>query len=273
MAFAMRKMCYRCYWPEPLCWCGSITPMPTRTKFVILMHPYEFKRIKANTGRLTHLCLADSELHIGIEFDGHEAVQALINDPKNYPVLLYPGKDALDLSKAGSREGGSAVAKAMADKAGSAEGSDSGSALQALRSQLESRRLVVFLLDATWRLVRPMLRLSPSLQRLPRIMFSNAAPSRYVIKRQPEPGCLSTLEATHELLLALDRSGLDRYAMPEQLLAVFQRMQDIQIKHTAENKRRGISRYDRRARPEGQPPVPRTPSKRRRIFPKTDLKA
>jgi DTW domain-containing protein YfiP len=113
-----------------------------------------------------------------------------------------------------------------------------------------------------------MLRLSPSLQRLPRIMFSNAAPSRYVIKRQPEPGCLSTLEATHELLLALDRSGLDRYAMPEQLLAVFQRMQDIQIKHTAENKRLGISRYDRRARPEGQPPAPRAASKRRRIFPK-----
>lgn len=242
----MRKMCYRCYWPEPLCWCGSITPMATRTKFVILMHPYEFKRIKANTGRLTHLCLADSEVHIGIEFDGHEAVQALINDPKNYPVLLYPGKDALDLSKVD-----------LSDPQ-----------LSALNSQLAQRRLVVFLLDATWRLVRPMLRLSPSLQRLPKIMFSNAAPSRYVIKRQPEPGCLSTLEATHELLLALDRSGLDRYTMPEQLLSVFQRMQDIQIKHTAENKRLGISRYDRRARPAGQPAVPRVPSKRRRIFPK-----
>jgi len=244
---AMRKMCYKCYWPEPLCWCGSITPMPSRTKFVILMHPYEFKRIKANTGRLTHLCLADSEVHIGIEFDGHEDVQALINDPKNYPVLLYPGRDALDLSKLQKDD----------------------PQLSTLNAQLESRRLVVFLLDATWRLVRPMLRLSPSLQRLPKIMFSNAAPSRYVIKRQPEPGCLSTLEATHELLLALDRSGLDRYAMPEQLLAVFQRMQDIQIKHTAENKRLGISRYDRRSRPPGQAPVPRAPSKRRRIFPKT----
>lgn len=221
--------------------------MPSRTKFVILMHPYEFKRIKANTGRLTHLCLADSEVHIGIEFDGHEAVQALINDPKNYPVLLYPGRDALDLSKLQKDD----------------------PQLLTLNAQLESRRLVVFLLDATWRLVRPMLRLSPSLQRLPKIMFSNAAPSRYVIKRQPEPGCLSTLEATHELLLALDRSGLDRYAMPEQLLAVFQRMQDIQIKHTAENKRLGISRYDRRSRPPGQAPVPRAPSKRRRIFPKT----
>ncbi|HEY0864027.1 MAG TPA: tRNA-uridine aminocarboxypropyltransferase [Lacunisphaera sp.] len=242
-------MCYRCYWPEPLCWCGSITPMATRTKFVILMHPYEFKRIKANTGRLTHLCLADSEVHIGIEFDGHEAVQALINDPKNYPVLLYPGKDALDLSKVD-----------LSDPQ-----------LSALNSQLAQRRLVVFLLDATWRLVRPMLRLSPSLQRLPKIMFSNAAPSRYVIKRQPEPGCLSTLEATHELLLALDRSGLDRYTLPEQLLSVFQRMQDIQIRHTAENRRLGISRYNRPVRSESKPPVPRAAPKRRRIFPKAPL--
>jgi DTW domain-containing protein YfiP len=218
--------------------------MPTRTKFVILMHPYEFKRIKANTGRLTHLCLADSEVHIGIEFDEHEAVQALINDPKNYPVLLYPGRDALDLSAAKEPQ------------------------VSGFRSQLSGRRLVVFLLDATWRLVRPMLRLSPSLQRLPKIMFSNAAPSRYVIKRQPEPGCLSTLEAVHELLLALDRSGLDRYALPEQLLDVFRRMQEIQITRTAENRRRGVSRHARRVLPESAVPVPRAAPKRRRIFPK-----
>lgn len=211
--------------------------MPTRTKFVILMHPYEFKRIKANTGRLTHLCLADSEIHLGIGFDNHAAVQALINDPRNYPVLLYPGREARDLSKG---------ELAPADFAG--------------------RRLVVFLLDATWRLVRPMLRTSLSLQRLPKIMFSNAAPSRYVIKRQPEPGCLSTLEAVHELLVALDRTGLDHYVLPAQLLGLFQRMQDIQINRTAENRRLGIGRHARRD-PAGNPtPAPRPLSKRRRIF-------
>jgi DTW domain-containing protein YfiP len=219
--------------------------MATRTKFVILMHPHEFKRIKANTGRLTHLCLADSEIHIGESFEHHEAVQALINDPKNYPVLLYPGREALDLSKIDLRD----------------------PQLSTLNSQLESRRLVVFLLDATWRLVRPMLRLSPNLQRLPRIMFSNAAPSRYVIKRQPEPGCLSTLEATHELLLALDRSGLDRYAMPEQLLAVFQRMQDIQITRTAENRRLGIQRHAPKPPRTTPRPVVQPGQRRKRIFP------
>ena len=228
--------------------------MPTRAKFVILMHPYEFKRVRANTGRLTHLCLAGSEIHMGLSFDDNPAVQALINDPKNYPVLLYPSKDAIDLSKAGSMEPGA-----------TSRANPSGSALQALHTQLESRRLVVFLLDATWRLVRPMLRLSPSLQRLPKIMFSNAAPSRYVIKRQPEPGCLSTLEATHELLLALDRSGLDDYALPEQLLGLFQRMQEVQIRRTAENKDQGIRR--RTFRDPSMPRPARPLPKRRRIFP------
>ena len=54
-------------------------------------------------------------------------------------------------------------------------------------------------------------------------------PSRYVIKQQPQAGCLSTLEAVHELLLLLDRFGLDHYPQPEQLLGIFQRMQDFQI--------------------------------------------
>ncbi|MSU66427.1 MAG: DTW domain-containing protein [Opitutus sp.] len=235
-----RAMCYRCFWPQPLCWCGSITPIRTRTKFVFLMHPYEFKRVKANTGRLTHLCLADSELHVGIGFDEHEAVQALINDPRNFPVLLYPTREARDLSKG-----------------------------ELPAADLAGRRLVVFLLDATWRLVRPMWRTSLTLQRLPRIMFSNAAPSRYVIKQQPEAGCLSTLEATHELLVALDRSGLDHYAQPEQLLGLFQRMQEVQLRCAAENARQGVRRHVRRASGGRLPFAPPAPAKRRRIFPLT----
>ncbi|HYD83070.1 MAG TPA: tRNA-uridine aminocarboxypropyltransferase [Opitutus sp.] len=239
-----RPMCYRCFWPKAQCWCASITPMPTRTKFVFLMHPYEFKRVKAATGRLTHLCLAESAIHVGIGFDQHEAVQALINDPENYPVLLYPTRDARDLSK------------------GELHAAD-----------FEGRRLVVFLLDATWRLVRRMWRESATLQRLPRIMFSNAAPSRYVIKQQPEPGCLSTLEATHELLLALERSGLDRYPLPEQLLGLFQRMQDFQLACAAETARLGIRRHALRTATE-RPRSPRPISaKRRRIFAPTSENA
>jgi DTW domain-containing protein YfiP len=174
---------------------------------------------------------------MGIGFDENEAVQALINDPQNFPVLLYPTRDARDLSK------------------GELHATD-----------FAGRRLVVILLDATWRLVRHIWRASPSLHALPRIMFSNAAPSRYVIKRQPERGCLSTLEATHELLLALDRSGLDRYPLPEQLLELFQRMQDVQLRCIAETARTGARRDAPRRPSEGQTPSNSVLARRRRIF-------
>ena len=136
--------------------------MPTRTRFVILMHPKEFKQEKAGTGRLTHLCLSQSEIHMGIDFDSHEEVQALINNPRNQPMLVYPSLGARNLSKGDLQ-----------------------------KNDLGDRQLVVFLLDATWALAKKMLRLSPSLQRLPRLMFTPSAPSRFVIKQQPVEGCLS----------------------------------------------------------------------------------
>jgi len=195
-----RETCYRCFWPKAHCWCASIAPMSTRTRFVLLLHPKEWKREKAATGRLTHLCLADSDLHMALECDAHPAVQAILRDPASYPVLLYPDEGARNLSRG---------------------------ALTA--DDLAGRRLVVFVLDATWGRARKMLKLSPRLQQLPRVVFTATAPSRYVIKRQPQEGCLSTLEAVHETMLALAHCGLDHYERPDQLLAVFDRMQQFHL--------------------------------------------
>jgi len=245
----MRVTCYRCFWPQPLCWCGSITPMPTRTRFVFLMHPKEYKYEKAATGRLTHLCLQNSELHMGIGFDEHEPVQALINDPANFPVLLYPGREAINLSDAADPR------------------------IAPFTAELTKRRLVVFLLDATWALGRKMLKLSPSLQRLPRIMFTPTAPSRYIIKQQPHEGCLSTLEATHELLLSLERSGLDGYPLPAQLIALFHRMQDLQLKCAADPAMGGYRRSAYKPQSERKAPQGHSGRRRTNVFQAPDRNA
>ena len=205
-----RAMCYRCFWPKAHCWCASVVPIRTRTRFVILMHPKEFKQEKAATGRLTHLCLADSEIHMALECDAHPAVQHVLADPTALPVLLYPGEGARNLSRGDLTAG-----------------------------DLAGRRLVVFVLDATWSGARKMLKLSPGLQQLPRVVFTASQPSRYVIKRQPQAGCLSTLEAVHETLGALERCGLDRYERPEQLLDVFERMQRFHIDFARDPSRAG----------------------------------
>jgi DTW domain-containing protein YfiP len=210
------------------------------------MHPKEFKQVKAATGRLTHLCLAESELHMGIGFDDHDGVQTLIRDPANFPVLLFPGRDATNLSHTAHDQVG------------------------AFRARCEGRRLVVFLLDATWALSRKMLRLSRSLQRLPRIMFTPSAPSRYLIKQQPHPGCLSTLEATHELLLALAQAGLDQYPLPEQLVALFHRMQDLQLCFAADTERTGYRRRAYKPTAERVAPKGKSGARRTRVFQSPD---
>jgi len=176
------------------------------------MHPKEFKREKAGTGRLTHLCLPNSEIQMGMGFDDHAAVQKRLADPAYHSVLLYPGVAAHNLT-------------------------------QDPPDNLPGKPLQVLLLDATWSGARKMLRISPSLQRLPRVMFTPTAVSRYVIKQQPQPGCLSTLEAVHELLTVLKSTGLDAYPQPNQLLGLFARMQQFQMECAANPDLGGYRRH------------------------------
>lgn len=199
-----RETCYQCWRPTTCCLCPSRPPMETRTRIVLLMHPMEFRHQKCTTGRLTCLNLANSEIIPGVSFDDNARVRSLIDDPMNYPVLLYPGEGAM--SAAGDGFPGSA---------------------------LGARRLVVFLIDATWSCARKIVRKSPSLLRLPLLRIEPRTPSRFTIKRQPAPWCLSTLEATHELLLDLEAAGIDVYTDKDRLLDAFNAMQDFQIQQAA----------------------------------------
>jgi DTW domain-containing protein YfiP len=178
--------------------------METKTRIVLLMHMKEFRYQKCATGRLTCLNLVNSEIIPGVYFEDNARVRALMDDPVNYPVLLYPGTGAMDIRAEGFP--------------GAIPG---------------GRRLTVFIVDATWHSSRKIVRLSPSLQRLPRLAIRPQSPSRYTIKRQPAPWCLSTIEAVHELLLALESCGMDSYPDKGRLLSAFHDMQDFQVRQTA----------------------------------------
>ncbi len=178
--------------------------METRTRIVLLMHPMELRHQKCTTGRLTCLNLANSEIIPGVSFDDNARFRWLVDDPLNFPVLLYPGEGAMSICD-----------------------------VRVPDSAAGECRLVVFLIDATWHCSRTIARQSPSLMRLPRLTIQPSAPSRFIIKRQPAAWCLSTLEAAHELLLALEAGSLDVYPDRNRLLAAFNAMQDFQIRKTA----------------------------------------
>ena len=82
-----REICYKCYRPKTSCICEHlINPINTNTKFVILMHPKEFRKTKNGTGHMTNNSLENCELYVGIDFTNHKRVNELLDD-KTYEKL------------------------------------------------------------------------------------------------------------------------------------------------------------------------------------------
>jgi DTW domain-containing protein YfiP len=171
-----RSYCLRCRKPALTCYCADLTPVATSPRIVVLMHPLEAKH-PVGTGRLAHRMLSNSHFFVGINFSEHAGVNALLQDPKLYPLVLYPGAQSRDLSKLNVTE------------------------RQALLP--EDREPVVFLLDGTWNLAKKILTHTPALQTLPRICFTPSRESRFLLRKQPRVQCFSTLEAIHETLTLL----------------------------------------------------------------------
>ncbi len=162
--------------------CAYIQKVHTDTKFVILMHPKEFKKVKNNTGRFTHLSLPNSELFVGIDFSNHSRINEIIATHESY--VLFPSKDATDLSKEAPKN--------------------------------LKRALALFVIDATWACTKSIFKSSGNLQLLPHMSFTTSRTSQYQIKMQPQEGYLSTMESVHVVLELLAKHGMERIE-PQQL--------------------------------------------------------
>jgi DTW domain-containing protein YfiP len=196
----MRPTCYTCRKPQVSCYCKELHPVSSRPRIVILMHPLE-ARHPVGTGRLAHRCLSNSRLWVGTEFDEQSELACLIRDPSLNPLLLFPGAESISL-----------------------DGLDDDRRSEILDSTRES---VVIVLDATWSIANKMLRQSPVLQAIPRVSFSPGRRSGFLVRRQPRPECLSSLEAIHRVLCLMD--GPERY---EGMLRVFESMVSRQLAFT-----------------------------------------
>ena len=95
--YGERKRCYSCFRPMSSCMCKHIHVVDTDTKFVILMHPKEFKKVKNNTGYFTHRSLSNSEIFMGIDFSEHRRINEIIDTHESY--ILFPSEDAINLSE------------------------------------------------------------------------------------------------------------------------------------------------------------------------------
>lgn len=205
---SFRQICINCFRPSTFCYCPIGAKIDTRITFAILIHPIEVKR-RIATGRMAHLCLANSLLIKGEDFSDDERVNSLINDPQNHCLMLYPGNNAIDLSDPNAP---SLDERVFPDR----------------------KKTVLFVIDGTWRTARKTVRLSQNLRKLPTICFTPKSPSRFRVRRQPAPGCYSTIEAIHHILdLLWEPQNEDSRVPPHDLLlATFDRMVAQQLKFT-----------------------------------------
>ncbi len=184
------------------CICKHIRPLQTKTRFVILMHPKEYKKERKGTGYMTNLQLENSEIIVGVDFTHNKRVNELLAKENSSSFLLYPGKDNFNLSVRKSAE---------------------------IRAVLGTNPHI-FILDGTWPCARKILKLSKNLQSLRRVSFDNTIKSKFIIKQQPEPLCLSTIESVYTVLNLLKKGDLE-HCETKDFLIPFEKMIAHQLEY------------------------------------------
>lgn len=197
-----RKNCYKCMRPSSTCICKHINPVLTKTRFIILMHPKEYKKEKNGTGHMTALQLENSEIIVGVDFTNNSRVKEILTKENSSSFLLYPGKDNFNLSVRESSE----LNPFMGDNP------------------------YIFILDGTWPCARKMLKLSKNLQQLKRVSFDNEIKSKFIFKQQPEPLCLSTIESVYTVINLLKEGALEQCDTKDFLLP-FEKMIEYQVEY------------------------------------------
>jgi DTW domain-containing protein YfiP len=186
--------------PSSSCICKHTNPIHTKTRFIILMHPKEYKKEKNGTGHMTKLQLENSEIIVGVDFTNNTRVNEILITEKSRSFLLYPGKDNFNLSIRKSSE----------------------------MIPFMGNNPSIFILDGTWPCARKMLKLSKNLQKLKRVSFDNKLKSKFIIKQQPASLCLSTIESVYTVLNLLKEADIEQ-CETKGFLIPFEKMIEYQV--------------------------------------------
>lgn len=166
--FEPRVMCPRCERPSLVCYCAHLTSIATKTRVVLLQHPRE-EDMAIGTARMASLCLPNSELHVGVQFEGSPALERALSDPARPAALLYPGEGAIDV---------------LTDP--------------------PQGPITLVVVDGTWWQAKKLVRMNKTLAALPRYAFRAPTPSEYRIRKEPDEAYVSTIEALVHVLGVLE---------------------------------------------------------------------
>lgn len=150
------------------CLCASLEPLALATRVIVLRHRRELHK-PTNSGRLVPLTLVDSEVRT-FGAREHALDTAGLFDPARHTLLLYPSRDARELT----------------------------------RDELSAVPITLIVPDANWRRAFKFVAREPALVGVPRVHLPNGAPSTYRLRRHPDPRFLATFEAIARALGILE---------------------------------------------------------------------
>jgi DTW domain-containing protein YfiP len=220
--FEPREVCPRCERPTRVCYCAHLTSIDTKTRVVLLQHPRE-EDMAIGTARMASLCLPNSELHVGVDFQTSPALRAALSDPSRPAALLYPSDGAVDVLTDPPRG-----------------------------------PITLVVVDGTWWQARKLVRVNPEIAKLPRYAFRAPTPSEYRIRKEPDEAYVSTIEALVHVLGVLEGDPEKLRA----LLVPFRAMIDKQIEF-ARTVRGARVRHNKGPAPPKRPRIPAALAERR----------
>lgn len=199
-----RGFCDKCLRSPLTCYCAKIQRFDPKITFAILIHGREAQK-RIATGRLAHLSLENSYLIQGANYSANARVNALVADPANHCVVLYPGEGSVDMSALPAAERAALFPR--------------------------EKNLVIFVIDGTWATAQKTMKESGNLRGLPRVCFNPHRPSNFRVRKQPRENYLSTVEAIHETieLAGPGRGFASESREHDNLLTLFDQMVDQQI--------------------------------------------
>lgn len=164
-----RPYCPACHRPLATCLCELARPVSSPWPLVILQDPAEARQAKG-TVALLQACMPTLTVWQGLDLATHPGLNALLADPRRFPLLVYPGEQARPASS---------WRPVVADS---------------------GREPCFILIDGTWRKSLRLLHSHPALLALPRLTLERLPASGYHIRKSNREGGLSTLEAAAALL-------------------------------------------------------------------------
>ena len=180
--------CAECGKPEPLCICGSLTPVENTIEVLILQHPQEQDRL-LGTARLTALQLARATLKIGLSWPSLSKALGREVDPARWAILYLGSAKVADLDTDSDI--------VAINRKGEVEDHQ-----RAILKGIEG----IVLLDGTWSQAKALWWRNAWMLKCQRVILGPKQPSRYgKLRREPRRDGLSTIESAAMLLSALEK--------------------------------------------------------------------